>query len=406
MSFLTHLECSNCGKHHSANQIQGICIECGNPLLPRYDLEAINHSIDVKALTKRKPTMWRYWEFLPIKNKSNIVSLGEGFTPLIRAKRLGKRIGLRNLWIKDEALIPTGTFKARGFTAAVSKAKELGVRSIALPSAGNAAGALAAYGARGGMKVYVFMPEDAPLSNKLESYICGAHVYLVKGLISQAGKIVAEGSKTQGWFNMATFKEPYRDEGKKTMGLEIAEQFEWTLPDVIIYPTGGGTGLVGMWKAFEELEEMGWVSPKKPRMISVQAKGCAPIVKAFQEGKERTEFWEEASTIAAGLRVPKSLADFLVLRALRESKGHALAVSDAEILESVKEMAREEGIFPCPEGAATLAGVKNLLNQGLVDPDEKIVLFNTGSGLKYLELFPLDLPILNPREEIDFKKLQ
>lgn len=406
MSFLSHLECSNCGRHHSANQIQGVCVECGSPLLPRYELEAINRSIDVKALRKRKPTIWRYWEFLPIQSKSNIVSLGEGFTPLIRAERLGRRIGLRNLWIKDESLIPTGTFKARGFSVAVSKAKELGVRSIALPSAGNAAGALAAYGARGGMKTYVFMPVDAPLSNRLESYMCGAHVYLVKGLISQAGEIVAEGSKMRGWFNMATFKEPYRVEGKKTMGLEIAEQFEWTLPDVIVYPTGGGTGLVGMWKAFKELEEMGWVSPEKPRMVSVQAKGCAPIVKAFQEGKERADFWEGASTIAAGLRVPKSLADFLVLRALRESRGHAVAVSDDEILDSVKEMAREEGIFPCPEGAATLAGVKSLLNQGLVDPDEKIVLFNTGSGLKYLELFPLDLPILNPREEIDFKRLQ
>jgi threonine synthase len=350
--------------------------------------------------------MWRYREFLPIQNKLNIVSLGEGFTPLIRAERLGKRIGLRNLWIKDESLIPTGTFKARGFSAAVSKAKELRVRSIALPSAGNAAGALAAYGARGGMEVYVFMPVDAPLSNRLESHMCGAHVYLVKGLISNAGEIAAESSKTQGWFNMATFKEPYRVEGKKTMGLEIAEQFDWTLPDAIVYPTGGGTGLVGMWKAFKELGEMGWVSSEKPKMVSVQAKGCAPIVKAFHEKKERSDFWEEASTIAAGLRVPKSLADFLVLRTLRESRGCAVAVSDSEILESVKEMAREEGIFPCPEGAATLAGVKSLLNQGLVDPDEKIVLFNTGSGLKYLELFPLDLPILNPRDEIDFKRFQ
>ena len=335
-----------------------------------------------------------------------MVSLGEGFTPMLKARKLEGVIGLENLWIKDESPIPTGTFKARGFSVAVSKAKELGIRKVAVPSAGNAAGALAAYGARAGMEIYVFVPEDAPALNKLESYIMGAHVYLVKGLISDAGRIVAEGEEKLHWFDMSTFKEPYRVEGKKTMGFEIAEQFGWKLPDIIIYPTGGGTGLIGIWKAFEELEEAGLISHERPRMFSVQSAGCAPIVKAFREGKKLSEFWEEAKTIAAGLRVPKPLADFIILRVLRESGGGAVCVGDDEILKAVKEMAREEGIFACPEGAATLAGLRVLVDQGLVDKHERIVLINTGSGLKYPEMYSFSLPTIDPKEGINYDLIQ
>ena len=397
MSYLIELECSKCGKRFEADRVQTICDRCGKPLLARYDLEAVGSVLDRDSFWGREATMWRYRELLPVRDERNIVSLGEGYTPMIRAARLGEKIGLRDLWVKDESQIPTGTFKARGLSAAVSKAKEFGIKHLAIPSAGNAAGALAAYAARAGMEVYVFMPEDAPTVSKVECWIAGAHVYLVKGLISDAGRIVSAGEEEKGWFNVSTLREPYRLEGKKTMGLEVAEQFDWTLPDVIIYPTGGGTGLIGMWKAFEELEELGWIEGPRPRMVSVQPSGCAPIVKAFKEGAEESEVWEGASTIASGLRVPKALGDFLILRAIRESGGTAVAVSDEEILGAVRLMAREEGIFPCPEGAATLAGLKRLLEEGTVDKDDRVVLFNTGSGLKYTELFTLRLPVLDPQ---------
>ena len=349
--------------------------------------------------------MWRYRELLPVKDGGNIVSLGEGYTPMIRASKLGERVRTKDLWVKDESQIPTGTFKSRGLSAAVSKAKELGIKRIAVPSSGNAAGALAAYGARAGMDVYIFMPEDSPAVSVVECWITGAHVHLVKGLISDAGKVASAGERERGWFNVSTLREPYRLEGKKTMGLEVAEQFGWSLPDVIIYPTGGGTGIIGMWKAFKELDELGWIDDHRPRMISVQASGCAPIVKAFREGAEESEMWEGVSTIASGLKVPKALGDFLILRVVRESGGEAVAVDDDEILEAVRLMAREEGIFPCPEGAATLAGLRRLVEEGSVHRDERIVLFNTGSGLKYGELFPLKLPVLDPEGEIDYSGL-
>jgi threonine synthase len=349
--------------------------------------------------------MWKYKKILPVKNKENIVSLGEGWTPLLQTPILGEEIGLKDLWIKDEGIIPTGTFKARGMSAAISMAKELGIKRVALPSAGNAAGAIAAYGVRAGLEVYVFMPEDAPKVNMVESEIVGAKVVLVKGLITDAGKLVRKGNEEMKWFNVATLGEPYRVEGKKTMGLEVAEQMDWKLPDVIIYPTGGGTGIIGMWKAFEELEKIGWIGSERPRMISVQSSGCAPIPKAYSEGKEETEFWENAETLAAGLRVPKALGDFLVLRSVRESGGKAVAVNDQEIMNSVSTIAKSEGMFICPEGAATLAGLQQMLDEGEIDKDESVVLFNTGTGLKYTDLFEVHAPTVDPAKPFDYGKL-
>lgn len=389
MRFLTHLECSDCGREHSSEEPKYVCGQCGKPLFARYDLSRIAAEVDRSALRGRLPTLWRYWELLPVLHEENIISLGEGMTPLLHAVRLGEGLGgAKHIWIKDESQIPTGTFKARGLAMAVSKAKELGITQIAVPSAGNAAGALAAYGARAGMEVHIFMPEDAPDINKKESQITGAHVYLVEGLISDAAKALHQHiSAGKSWFDVSTLKEPYRVEGKKTMGFELAEQMDWELPDVILYPTGGGTGLIGMWKAFDEMEAIGWLrGTKRPKMVSVQTTGCAPIVKAFQERREESEFWENAHTMAAGLRVPKALGDFLVLRAIRESGGTAIAVSDEEIISAIGELAESEGIFACPEGAATVAGLKKLLENGFVSLDESVVLFNTGSGLKYPEI--------------------
>jgi threonine synthase len=405
MSYLTHLECSKCGNKHDPNEVQTVCTECGKPLFARYDLESIKEIITPKDFIGREASMWRYWELLPVKDQRNKVSLGEGWTPLTHVQRLGESIGLQDLWIKDEGIIPTGTFKARGLAMAVSKAKELGIKKLALPSAGNAAGAMTAYGARAGMKSYVFMPVDAPDVNKIECQVVGAKVVLVNGLITDAGKMVADGVPEMDWFPLSTLKEPYRVEGKKTMGIEVAEQYEWSLPDVILYPTGGGTGIIGMWKVFDELEELGWIGSKRPRMISVQASGCAPIPKAFDEGKEESEFWQGAKTLAAGLRVPHALGDFLILRAARESGGSAIAVSDDEIMDGVGDIARNEGLFVCPEGAATFAALKKLVNDGKVDKNEKVVLFNTGSGLKYTELFQVEAPVFNVGKKIDYKKL-
>lgn len=399
MSFITHLECSKCGKEFDAEKVQTLCDSCGKPLLARYDIEAASQALDRESLRGREATMWRYFELLPVKDKSNIVSLGEGWTPLTPAPRLGRMIGVPKLWIKDEGVIPTGSFKARGLSAAVSKAKELGIRRVAMPSAGNAAGALAAYGARAGMDVYVLMPEDAPRVNIVESHIAGARVFLVKGLITDAGRLVSEKEAEAGWFNLSTLREPYRVEGKKTMGFEIAEQMDWDLPDIIVYPTGGGTGIIGMWKAFQELENLGWIGDERPRMISVQAEGCAPLYKAYMEGKSESEYWEGAKTIAAGIRVPKALGDFLILRIIRESGGMVVTVSDEEIIESIGLIAKKEGIFPCPEGAATLAALRGLVEEGKVDRDERVVIFNTGSGLKYVDLFPVEAPLIHPKRE-------
>jgi threonine synthase len=406
MSQLTYLECSKCGERHDADQVQTVCKQCGKPLFARYDLERAKETLTKRELVGRVSSMWRYREILPVRRSENVVTLGEGWTPLIPTRRLGESLGLKNLLVKDEGIIPTGSFKARGLSAAISKAKELGIKRVALPSAGNAAGAIAAYGARAGIEVYVFMPEDAPKVNAVESDVVGGKVVFVKGLISDAGKLVKEGAQEMGWFNVATLGEPYRVEGKKTMGLEVAEQLDWKLPDVIIYPTGGGTGIIGMWKVFDELEEMGWIGSERPRMVSVQAEGCSPIVKAYIEGKEESQFFEGANTVAAGLRVPKALGDFLILNAVRESKGTAIAVSDEELMADVRLISRLEGIFACPEGAATISALRKMVEAGEVDRDESVVLFNTGSGLKYTDLFDVKAPIADPKKPFDYKSLK
>lgn len=396
MNYLTHLECTRCGRVHEADVVQNLCRDCGKPLYARYDLEAVGRALRKGDLLGREATLWRYRELLPVREEENVVSLGEGFTPLLRTARLGRELGLSQLWVKDEAPIPTGTFKARGMTVAVSRAKELGVRRGAVPTAGNAGGALAAYGARAGMEVYIFMPQDTPEINRKESVIARAHVYLVNGLITDCGRVVREGQATMEWFDFSTLKEPYRVEGKKTLGLELAEQFRWELPDTILYPTGGGTGLVGMWKAFDELEQLGWIDSRRPRLVAVQATGCAPIVKAFEEGRDEAEPFPNAQTFASGLRVPAAIGDFLMLDVLRASGGTAVSVPDEEIREAMGLIARTEGIIACPEGAATVAGARRLRETGFLNPDDRVVLFNTGSGLKYPESIHLDLPLIEP----------
>jgi threonine synthase len=384
-SFLLNLECSNCGKGFSPDRVQTFCTDCQSPLLARYDLEVVRDRIDRDEIRRRPSGMWRWHELLPVKDPQNFVYLGEGDTALLEVPNLGKSLGLTNLFVKDESTNPTGSFKARGLAAAISKAKELGIEKVIIPTAGNAGGAMAAYAARANMKALIYMPEDTPRSNIEESRIAGAEVILVDGLISDAAKFAREKAQTDGWFDLSTFKEPYRVEGKKIMGYELAESFNWSLPDVIIYPTGGGTGLVGMWKAFAELETLGWLrESKKPRMVVVQAEGCAPVVRAFEAGATVCEFWPEAQTIASGLRVPKSFADTLILKDTYSSRGTAVAVSDEAILDAQKKLGNLEGIFAAPEGAATLAALEKLVQDKWVEPDERIVLFNTGSGLKYI----------------------
>lgn len=385
---VTHLECANCGARYEANKLHNLCTECAKPLLVRYDLERAKQTLTKEALKSRAETLWRYREVLPVERDENIVSLGEGFTPLLKTEKLAASLPRKlNLYIKDESTNPTQSFKARGMTAAVSMAKELGVKKTAAPSAGNAAGALAAYAARAGMEAHLFMPQDTPRANIIECEQTGAFVTLVDGLITDCGKIVAERKDAEGWFDVSTLKEPYRAEGKKTMGYELAEQFDWTLPDVILYPTGGGTGLIGMWKAFDEMEKMGLIGAKRPRMISVQAAGCAPIVRAFHEGKRFADEFENAHTAASGLRVPKAVGDFLILDALRESGGNAFAVTDEDLIAAVKEIGAAEGIFCAPEGAACLPALREMIAQNLVQENETVVIFNTGAGVKYLECF-------------------
>jgi threonine synthase len=385
-SCLVHLTCSGCGKEYSHHELHTFCPSCQSPLLSIYDLESARQHVDRDEISRRPKGMWRWSELLPVLDVKNQVFLGEGDTPLLTLPRLEKELGLSNLYVKDESSNPTGSFKARGLAAAVSKAKELGVEKVIIPTAGNAGGAMAAYAARAGLRAHIFMPKDTPFANIEESRMAGAEVVLVDGLISDAAGMAGEKARAEGWFDVSTFKEPYRMEGKKIMGYELAESFGWGLPDVIIYPTGGGTGLVGMWKAFAELEELGWLeNTKRPRMVSVQADGCAPVVKAFQAKASFCDFWTNAQTVASGLRVPKSFADHLILHDIYESNGTAVAVSDKSILESQKQLARLEGIFAAPEGAATLAALKELIQQGWVHPEERIVLFNTGSGLKYLD---------------------
>jgi len=352
----------------------------------RYDLKKASGAIAKSFLRDRAPTLWRYRELLPLENDANLVSLGEGFTPLLEAKTLAGQCGVQRLWIKDEAQNPTGSFKDRGLSLAVSRAKELGVKKMAIPSAGNAGGSLSAYAARAGIEAHVFMPKDTPLANQIEAQQYGAQLTLVDGLITDCGRLIAERKAAEGWFDVSTLKEPYRVEGKKTMGYEIAEQLNWSLPDVIIYPTGGGTGLIGMWKAFKEMEELAWIGSKRPRMVSVQASGCAPIVKAFIEGKETADPWSQAETVASGLRVPQAAGDFLMLRALRESNGTAVSVSDDEMLAEVPRIGRAEGIFFCPEGAACVAALRRLTQQRWIKTTDEVVIFNTASGLKYLDV--------------------
>lgn len=387
LSTLTHLECGYCSATYDANQLLNLCSSCGKPLLARYDLQKAAATLTKAALQTRPFDLWRYEEVLPVQNREAILKLGEGWTPLPLARQLGERIGCPNTWIKDESLNPTGSFKARGLALAVSRAYELGAKSLAIPSAGNAAGAMSAYAAVAGLPAYVFMPRDVPAPFQVECKVLGAEVTLVDGLINDCGARVRAGAAKHGWFDVSTLREPYRIEGKKTMGYELAEQLGWSLPDVIIYPTGGGTGLIGMWKAFDELEQMGLIGSKRPRMVSVQAANCAPIVRAFEEEQEHAELWQNASTVADGLRVPIAIGDFLILRAIRQSSGLALSVSDDQMLHYAQVMGETTGIFPAPEGAACLAAQVQLLERGWIQPDEQVVLFNTGSGLKYAHLW-------------------
>jgi len=385
MSYLTSLTCSSCEREYPATIPQTVCQLCQAPLLANYALESARRHLNRDALSQKPHGMWRWAELLPVGDPKYIVSLGEGDTPLLHLPAIGREINLPKLYLKDESRNPTGTFKARGLAAAVSKANELGISKLIIPTAGNAGGALAAYAARAGLQACIVMPRDTPRANLAECRIAGAEVITVEGLISDAAQLASEKSRQEGWFDLSTFKEPYRVEGKKVMGYELAESFGWELPEVIIYPTGGGTGLVGMWKAFAELEALGWLEKTNlPRLVSVQATGCAPVVQAFSKGADRCEFWQDARTIASGLRVPKSYADRLILRCIRESQGIAIAVSDEEMLSAQRWLASREGVFAAPEGAATLAALSQLIRNGWITPDERVVLFNTGSGLKYI----------------------
>jgi len=383
-TFVTHLECSLTGERYEADRLHGLS-RAGRPLLVRYDLAGVKGALTKAALAARPADIWRWRELLPVRDKAHVISLGEQMTPILpldaTARRLGGAEGA--LMVKDEGRLPTGSFKARGLVMAVSMAKELGVQQVAMPTNGNAGAALAAYAARAGMEAVIFCPADTPDINVREIAAQGARVYRVNGLIDDCGAIVGEGAKARGWFDFSTLKEPYRIEGKKTMGLELAEQFGWELPDAIFYPTGGGTGLIGMWKAFDELEALGFIGSKRPRMFAVQAEGCAPIVKAFEDGVEHAERWEDAHTVAAGIRVPRAVGDFLILRAVRESGGRALAVSDAAIVDAVARVAADDGLLMCPEGGATLAAYARALDEGMIARTDRALLFNCATGLKY-----------------------
>jgi len=381
-TFVTHLECAATGERYPADQIHNLS-RAGKPLLVRYDLEALRKNLSKEALNRRAPDLWRYRELLPVRRLADIVSLGEAMTPIVPLPKLAAKLGAAELLVKDEGRLPTGSFKARGLVMAVSMAKALGITHMAMPTNGNAGAALAAYASHAGIKTTIFCPEDTPEVNVSEIGLQGATVYRVNGLIDDCGKIVAAGKEKVGWFDVSTLKEPYRIEGKKTMGLELAEQLGWSVPDVIFYPTGGGTGLIGMWKAFAELEAIGFIGAKRPRMVAVQASGCAPMVRAYKAGVEHAERWENAHTIAAGIRVPQAIGDFLILRAVRDSGGFAIAVSDEAITQALDEAAREEGFLLCPEGAATYAAYKQSLADGRVKNSEQAVLFNCATGLKY-----------------------
>ena len=383
MSFLTHLECSHCGQIYDAEQLIRLCTACAHPLLARYDLAAVAAAVDRDALASRPASLWRFQEVLPVRDPHHVVTLGEGGKPVLKLPRLGEAMGLDHLYVKDEGQNPTGSFKALGLATAVSRAVELGAEEFVIPTAGNAGGALAAYAARAGKTAHVYMPSDAPLINITEVQMTGADLRLVQGLIDDAGRQAAADAAENGWFDVSTLKEPYRVEGKKIMGYELALAFDWQLPDVIIYPTGGGTGLIGMWKAFGEMETLGWVGGQRPRMVAVQSEGCAPIVKAFHEGAETAEPWDDAATLAGGLRVPVAIGARLMLTALYDSEGTAVAVSDRRILDAQQRLAVREGMFVSLETAATVAALAELVAQGWVQRGERVLLFNTGSGLKY-----------------------
>ncbi|MEW8978443.1 MAG: threonine synthase [Symbiobacterium sp.] len=396
MTYMTHLECSRCHKTYDPDQVINLC-ECGGPLLVRYDLKNAGAAVRPENLTGRVSSLWRYREVLPVRSAENIVTLGEGMTPLLPVPRLGEALGLPNLMLKDEGVNPTGTFKARGAAVGMSRAKELGIRKVAMPTNGNAGGAWAAYGARAGVEVTLIMPVDAPAMSVLEAAAVGADAYMVRGQITDAGAIIARSAGAHGWFEAATLKEPYRIEGKKTMGYEIAEQLGWTLPDVILYPTGGGVGIIGIYKAIREMVQMGWLpeNVKMPRLVAVQAAGCAPIVKAYQEGKDVSEKWEDAHTVAQGIRVPKALGDFLVLEAVRATGGTCVAVPDEDTLWGLRQISRCEGLFICPEGASLVGAARILRRQGWLQPEDRVVLLNTGAGIKYPDVLKPQLPILD-----------
>ena len=404
--FVTHLECAHCGQRYDANLVHNLCTACQRPLWVRYDLDALKKAFPKQALFGRPPTLWRYTELLPVRDPANIVSLVETITPILEVKRLAATFGLQHLYIKDESRLPTGSFKARGMALAISKAKELGIRHVAAPTAGNAGGAMAAYAARAGMQAHVFMPEDTPMINQKECFLMGAKTYLVNGLITDCGRVVGEGKKVKGWFDVSTLKEPYRIEGKKTMGLELAEQFDWELPDVILYPTGGGTGLIGMWKAFKEMEALGWLnSPRRPRMVSCQSDGCAPIAVAFEKGERFAKPFANAATIASGLRVPAAVGDFMILDAVRESGGTALAAPEGDIRKWMLLAASQEGVALCPETAICLGALEILLRRGAIKPSERILVFNTGAAQKYPEAIQEKLPRLDVTKPIDWGAL-
>src|SRR3954463_4124939 len=385
--FLTHLECTNCGATYDWKELQNLCTKCQKPLFPVYDLEAVGKKLKKEDLAAREKSLWRFREALPLPMDVEPVTFGEGGTPLLAAPRFGEAAGLTNLWVKDEAQNPTQSFKARGMATAVSMAKYLGAKKLAVPSAGNAGGAMAAYAARAGLEAHIFMPSDTPLANIIECRELGAQVVLIEGLITDCGAEIAKRKTEEGWFDMSTLKEPYRVEGKKTLGYELAEQLDWTLPDVILYPTGGGTGLIGMWKAFDEMEALGWIGAERPRMFTVQASGCAPIVRAFEAGEKFAPEFPNAHTLASGLRVPKAVGDFIMLDILRKSGGGAVTVEDEEMISATREVGTAEGLFVAPEGAACFVAARKLLAGGKIGGEERVVIFNTGSGIKYLDCY-------------------
>lgn len=390
------LHCGACGLEHAIDQPQNLCTACQKPLLAKYDLDAIRSRFTPDVVRRRSlRSMWRFWDVMPVDDPQEAVSLGEGLTPLLRCQRRGPFADFENLFIKDESFNPTGSFKARGMSAAVTRAAALGIKHVALPSAGNAAGAAVSYAARAGLRTSLFVPDDTPPANIIECDVTRADVYLVNGLISDCGKLVREFRAQFGWFDLSTLKEPFRVEGKKTMGYELAFDLadafgssNLQLPDVILYPTGGGTGLIGMWKAFDEMQQLGWIGSERPRMVAVQAEGCAPIVRAFQQGERFAKLFENATTAASGLRVPAAVGDFLMLDAIRASQGTALTVSDEALLDGVRDLASDQGVYACPEGGAVWKAARQLLESGWIKPEERVVLFNTGSGLKYNHLFP------------------